>query len=97
MMSYDDFMKLSEELKIDPKEYLPESFEEIFDEFDYNAEDVKKFSKKSLVTVRRWCHSGELKIQSKRPYICKGIDIKRKLFKDIYQQNIAPRLKDLIV
>jgi hypothetical protein len=93
-MNYDKFIKKIEELGIPENKFLPEIFGEIIDDWEYTTKEVAKFTGKSEVTARRYLQSGEIIPQTIRPYICKGIDIKRKMFRDVYP-SIKNRLKDL--
>lgn len=81
-MTYQQFLKILGDLGVPPYKYLPDLFDEIFDDFEYTLKDLAEKTGKSVVTLRRYCTNGQVKYQSKYPYIVKGIDIKEKLFQE---------------
>lgn len=80
------------ELEIPPYKYLPDVFDDIIDEFEYTLPELAQITGKSVITLRRYCTNGLVKIQKKRPYIVKGIDIKEMLFPE-HLPYIIKRLK----
>lgn len=86
MIGYDEFLVKCQNRGFDPFSYLmPEmAFKEIDDEGDYLVGDVAFYASKSERTARRWFDTGFLKAVGRRPWTCKGIDLKRALFKEFY-------------
>ncbi|MGG3269849.1 hypothetical protein ABEP16_13130 [Priestia aryabhattai] len=90
MMSFDEFIEKCKRKGLDPFFYLiPEDkFREIDDKTEYSTEDVAYLIDKSSRQARRWLSSGYIKPFNKRPYKCYGIEIKRALFMEFYNQII---------
>ena len=81
-MTYQQFLKILGDLGVPPYKYLPDIFAKIIDDYEYTLEDLAEDTGKSVITLRRYCTNGQVKYQSKYPYIVKGIDIKEKLFQE---------------
>ena len=93
-MTYQQFIRILGGLGIPPSKYLPDVFQEIFDEWEYSLPEIGKMTGKSVITIRRYCTNGLLKFQRKNPYIVKGVDIKEKLFQE-QLPYIKKRLKSI--
>ncbi|WP_143414894.1 helix-turn-helix domain-containing protein [Geobacillus sp. E263] len=94
MISYKAFLKLLGELHLPHNRFLPDDFDNIIDDFEYDSKQAAEVFGKSDVTIRRWCRTGQLKYQRKNPYIIKGSDMKQKIFEDHYS-TIISQLKGL--
>ncbi|MBT2636433.1 hypothetical protein [Bacillus sp. ISL-39] len=94
-MTYDEFMKECHSKGLDPFEYLmpSESFEEIIDDSLYGTKDIKDYIMRNERTARRWCNSGYIKVVSKNPWLCTGLELKRTLFKEFHDQIMTQFLQ----
>jgi len=72
----------------DPTEFLPEFFRNIPDHILLTTKEMEQVTNgyKSEVTYRRWCREGAIKLEGKNPFKAYGIEIKKKIFKDMYPQ-----------
>jgi hypothetical protein len=95
-MTYDRFLMECNSKGLDPFEFLipKEAFEEIIDDSLYGTIDIKDYINKSQKTASRWCESGYIKVVSKKPWICTGLELKRTLFLEFHDQIMTQFLEN---
>ncbi|WP_339289775.1 hypothetical protein [Paenibacillus sp. FSL E2-0201] len=92
-MNYEQFLLHCNRYGLNPSHYLIplELFNEIDNQAHYTTQDIAYFLSKSERQIRRWFTSGHIVAFKKRPWTCKGIELKNSLFQE-YQKEILKRM-----
>jgi hypothetical protein len=87
MMSYEDFLKLCKDYKLNPFDYLirPDLFRNIQDNNRYDVIAIAYYMECSPRHVRRVLKKGQASPVVIRPLLFEGIAVKRAVFKAYYQ------------